>query len=186
LNNSDVLLTWETVTEVNNFGFNVERYSNSTWETLNFILGANLSNSPLFYSYLDTSVIMGSSYLYRLKQIDIVGSFKYSDTLHVSVISGVNGSEKPIARNYSVSQNYPNPFNPSTNINYELGADCHVSLKVFDILGKELVTLIDEFQNAGLHHYQFSITKNMTASGVYLFKLSAGNISFTRKMVLSK
>ena len=98
-----------------------------------------------------------------------------------------------MAAEFKLEQNYPNPFNPETVISYQLTVDSKVSLKVYDLLGREITTLVDEYQLAGIHNSQFSI-RNMPAgrqgspltSGVYLYRLSAGNFSQTKKLILLK
>ena len=85
---------------------------------------------------------------------------------------------------YSIEQNFPNPFNPSTSINYSLGVSGNVMLKVYDITGKEVSTLVNQFQNAGVHSVSFDASK--MNSGVYLYTISSGSFSQTRKMVLNK
>ena len=92
------------------------------------------------------------------------------------------GSEMP--RTYNLYQNYPNPFNPSTFIDYQLPASVFVTLKVFDVLGREIETLVNEHQNAGKHSVQFNAAK--LPSGVYFYKLEAGNYNNTKKLLLLK
>jgi aminopeptidase N len=93
---------------------------------------------------------------------------------------------------FTLSQNYPNPFNPGTIINYQLPVSEFVSLKIYDILGKEVATLVNEFQNAGNYNSQFSILNSNSAtadkfsSGIYFYTLKAGNFKETKKMILLK
>jgi hypothetical protein len=87
---------------------------------------------------------------------------------------------------YSLGQNYPNPFNPSTNISYQIPVGSHVSLKVFDILGNEVATLVDEFKSAGSYNTQFSIHNSQLSSGVYIYQINAGSFMATKKFVLMK
>ena len=104
-------LNWETKTEVNNYGFNVERRINDgDWDSIAFIEGNGNSNSPKEYSYIDKDIFAGGSkFQYRLKQIDNNGSFEYSDVVEIEVVPPDE-----------LSQNYPNPFNPSTTIRFSL------------------------------------------------------------------
>ncbi len=85
---------------------------------------------------------------------------------------------------YALHQNYPNPFNPSTQISFDLTKAGHVSLKVFDLLGREVQTLVDEVQPAGTHSITFDGTG--LPSGIYLYRLQAGDFTMTKKMVLLK
>ena len=87
---------------------------------------------------------------------------------------------------FCLSQNYPNPFNPSTLISWQLADGSKVNLKIFDVLGREIVTLVDEYQNAGIHHSTFSTQHYSMPSGVYFYQLSAGEFRTTKKMILTK
>jgi hypothetical protein len=87
---------------------------------------------------------------------------------------------------FQLLQNYPNPFNPSTAISYQLSAFSHVSLKVYDVLGREVATLVREFQQAGYYNSQFSIRNSQLPSGVYFYRLTAGNYSETKRMLVLK
>ena len=108
----------------------------------------------------------------------LFGLLKYSQSVGITNIS----SEIP--DNYKLYQNYPNPFNPKTIITYEIPENSLITLKVYDIQGKELVTLVNEFQNAGKYEAEFN--GNYLSSGVYLYKLSSENFSKTNRMVLLK
>ncbi|KAF0150809.1 MAG: hypothetical protein FD143_2486 [Ignavibacteria bacterium] len=87
---------------------------------------------------------------------------------------------------FTLSQNYPNPFNPTTVISYKLQSASHVTLKVYNVLGREVATLVDEFKNAGIYNSQFSIHNFQLSSGVYFYTLRTENFSSTLKMVLMK
>ncbi|MDQ3022726.1 MAG: T9SS type A sorting domain-containing protein, partial [Bacteroidota bacterium] len=89
-----------------------------------------------------------------------------------------------LPKEYSLKQNYPNPFNPVTNIHYELPFDNFVTIKVFDILGKEITTLVNEIKNAG--SYIVSFNGSGLSSGIYYYKIEAGNFTEIRKMLLIK
>lgn len=110
----------------------------------------------------------------------------------VTSVTGVNDYENKLPESFSLSQNYPNPFNPSTVINYSIPASAikngtnslAVSLKVYDVLGKEIATLVNETKNAGNYSIQFDSEKY--SAGVYYYNLHAGNYSQTRKMILLK
>ena len=180
-----VILNWRTVTEINNYGFQIERKndgSDSDWEEIGFVEGAGNSNSPKEYSFTDEPVKSGK-YSYRLKQIDINGDYEYSNTIEIIISS----PEK-----FELSQNYPNPFNPSTNITYVIAGneatrkskEMLVQLKVYDILGREVATLVNKKQKPGKYSVQFN-GRNF-ASGVYFYTLQAGDFVQTRKMILMK
>jgi len=119
-------------------------------------------------------------YTYRLKQLDLDGTFEYSDIVEVEVT---------IPDVFALEQNYPNPFNPSTKINFSLAVDSKVSLKVFDVLGQEVVTLISSDLVAGTHNVDFSAAS--MNSGVYFYRIEATGIDGTnftsvKKMLLTK
>jgi hypothetical protein len=99
-------------------------------------------------------------------------------------ITSVKQIGKLIPTEYSLSQNYPNPFNPSTIINYQLPVNNLVTLKVFDVIGREVATLVNERQEAG--SYQATFTAKGLSSGIYFYQLKTGSYSLTKHMVLLK
>jgi hypothetical protein len=172
--NSSVTLNWSTANEVNNFGFDIERCVNKIWQKIGFVPGNGNSNSPKEYSYVDRSPVPGGKISFRLKQIDNNGKFKYSDQIEVEIIPN----------NYSLRQNYPNPFNPSTTINYSIAKDGAVKLKVYNLIGEEVVTLVNEVKQAG--NYNISFNASTLPSGIYFYKLESGNFVNSKKMILLK
>lgn len=172
--NSCVELSWTTATETNNNGFNIERSTNknSDWQTIGFVSGNGTSTEIHNYKFSDNLTIEGT-YYYRLKQIDHDGSFTYSEVIEVS-LGSVNSFE--------LSQNYPNPFNPTTTIKYSIAEKSNVTLKVFDILGREITTLVNSELSAGNYNIQFDASS--LASGVYIYSIKAGNFSSSKKMLL--
>jgi len=104
----------------------------------------------------------------------------------LSIVTGIE-DENFVADRFELNQNYPNPFNPSTVINYTLGKDSEVSLKIFNALGQEVATLVNSFQTAGVHKVNFgSESIRRLSSGIYFYTLRAGDFSATRKMMLLK
>jgi len=178
IQNSEVHLIWSTATELNNIGFEVERsYSDqNNFAAIGFVNGKGSSTEIVYYSFIDKPVLNTDSKLfYRLKQIDLDGTFSYSDI--ISVIFDVPGG-------FALNQNYPNPFNPSTIISYQLKTDVFVSLKVYDFIGREISTLINEIKPAGKHEVIFD-AKDLP-SGTYFYTLIAGDFISTKKMMLIK
>ena len=180
VNNDEVILYWETATELNNFGFEIHRAVVSgqlteDWMNIGFVEGHGNSNSAKNYSYADNSVRAGQSYAYRLKQIDFDGKFKYSSIVDVEVSA---------PQVFSLAQNYPNPFNPSTSIEYTVPSNEYVSLKVYDVLGNLVSTLENENKEAGKYSITFDAS-NLT-SGIYFYILSTANYSQAKKMMLVK
>ncbi len=167
-----VNLSWSTATELNNHGFEIERNSDlSNWRTIGFRDGNGTTTEPQTYSYLDENISTGI-YQYRLKQIDFNGDFEYSDIVEVEIAPSV----------FSLSQNYPNPFNPSTAISYQLPANNFATLKVYDVLGNQVASLVNEQKPAGVYEVEFNASE--FGSGVYFYRLQAGTFIETKKMVL--
>jgi hypothetical protein len=119
----------------------------------------------------------------RLKQLtDSVRNF-YITTFPI----GINQISSSVPDKYNLFQNYPNPFNPVTNIRYQIPKNSLVTLKVYDILGREVETLVNEFQQAGVYETQFPNNSNINlASGIYFYKLTSGDFSAVKRMVLIK
>jgi hypothetical protein len=142
------------------------------FEGVGFVQGKGTSTEIQNYLYRDENLLSGT-YTYRLKQMDFDGSFSYSDEVQVEI------SQPDV---FYLGQNYPNPFNPSTNIKYSIPQDENVTLKVYDILGKEVTTLVNEYQQAGSFDVVFNGSN--LSSGVYYYQLKAGNFVSTKKMIL--
>ncbi len=182
-----VMLNWETATEINNYGFDIERavisnlpagrqaeVRNLSWEKIGFVNGNGNSNAPKVYSFVDDKVSAGK-YSYRLKQIDNDGQIEYSKTIEVDM----NG-----VRKFELSQNYPNPFNPTTTIKFNLPEAGTVKLTLFNILGQQIRTLVNEFKESGTHTINFDASE--LNSGMYIYKIESGSFTQTRKMTLIK
>lgn len=176
VNRRDVTLNWSTAFEINNSGFEIEKSMvNGEWYMIGFTEGNGNSNKVNNYSFTDYNLTTGK-YKYRLKQIDFNGSSEYF-YLNNEVNIGIEN-------NYKLSQNYPNPFNPSTKIDFNLPDDGNVSIRVFDMTGKELKTLVDEFKTAG--YYTIEFNGSDLSSGIYYYKLESGSFKETKKMLLIK
>jgi hypothetical protein len=172
----DLILSWSTGTEINNSGFDIERKSTTGgWSKIGFVAGHGTVNTPNSYTYTDANLSSGK-YNYRLKQIDFNGNYKYYN-LSNEVIIGTPSK-------YVLTQNFPNPFNPSTSISYEIPATNFVSLKIYDMMGKEVANLVNGTQEAGFYTVKFDASK--LASGVYFYKLQANDFTATKKLMLMK
>ncbi len=200
LNGSGVELNWETATEVNNYGFEIERQlsenrtQNTEWENIGFVQGHGNSNSPKSYEFIDHDPPTGNVQ-YRLKQIDTDGTFTYYSAI-AEVSNGItsvqeNESDKGLPTVFNLSQNYPNPFNPSTTIKYSIPVVVlspvegqHVKLKIYNILGNEVATLVDDQKAPG--NYEITFNANKLSSGLYFYKLTTGKFHQTKKMLLVK
>jgi hypothetical protein len=205
--NNEVKLSWQTATETNNSGFEVQRLQDykieklQEWDAVAFVPGFGTTTEPKSYSFIDDLSLTPNLTLtlrYRLKQIDFDGSFVYSNISEVEV-------DAPME--FSLEQNFPNPFNPSTKIKFTVPSVIAnpdgigmkqsqlVTLKVYDILGNEIATLINEEKPAGIYEVEFNSSSGISnlpagrqglMSGVYFYKLQAGNFIQTKKMVLMK
>ncbi len=182
-NGLNVELNWSTATEINNLGFEIERkVDEGQWRVVGFKEGKGTTAEPVNYAHVDDiSAVQGNSIYYRLKQIDFGGAFEYSDEILVENLT-------PVV--YSLDQNYPNPFNPATTIKFGIPEDNFVSLKVFNVLGEEVATLINEIKSAGTYNVEFNASS--LPSGMYLYVLRTGennaSSEFTsvKKMMLLK
>ena len=171
-----VKLNWVTSTETNNSGFDVERRTaDGSFSKIAFIPGKGTTVQSSLYNYIDAGLETGS-YVYRLRQIDFNGTSQYSYEINAGV-SGPN--------NFALDQNYPNPFNPSTVINFSVPKEnTLVTLKVYNSLGEEIGTLINQVVSAGNHQVNFDALG--LSSGVYFYTLSTGNFVDSKKMILMK
>jgi photosystem II stability/assembly factor-like uncharacterized protein len=178
----DVHLNWTTASEINNSGFDIERKAegSETWSKEGFVEGNGTTNKAKNYSFADHGLNTGK-YNYRLKQIDYNGNFEYFN-LSSDVIIGVPGK-------YNLSQNYPNPFNPTSKINFDLPFDSKVTMKIFDITGREITTLINDVHEAGYYTVTFNAAN--IASGMYFYRIIAeggtgSRYVMTKKMMVIK
>jgi hypothetical protein len=179
VNGNNVTLNWSTANELNNSGFDIERSSVANeWTKVGSVEGNGTTNETSSYSYTDRALATGL-YSYRLKQIDFNGNFEYFN-LSSEVNVGV-----PLS--FDLSQNYPNPFNPSTTIEFALPVDGFASITVFDMSGKQVSSLVNEFKTSGYHTVRFD--GSSLSSGNYFYKLQvtgSKNFTETKKMVLVK
>lgn len=170
-----VNLNWNTATETNNSGFNIERrWNDSGWENIGFVPGFGTSTESHSYLFKDSKLAAGL-YAYRLKQINFDGSFGYSNEVEVVITN---------PREFFLAQNYPNPFNPSTLINFSIPFDGLVNLTVYNSLGEEVAVLVNDILPAGSHSINFDASK--LTSGIYIVRMTSGNFTNLIKMNLIK
>ena len=151
----------------------------SGFKKIGFVTGAGNSNSPKNYSFMDQPTD-GTKFSYRLKQIDYDGNYKYYDAITITLTE---------SQTAELMQNSPNPFNPSTAIRFFVPNNSFVSIKIYDMLGKEVTTLINGQTNAGYHIVYWAGKDkfgNDVSSGVYLYRLTAGSFNETKKMLMMK
>jgi hypothetical protein len=176
-----VELNWKTITETNNAAFEIERSvvdakqsTKTVWKKIGSIEGHGTSNTPHEYYFVDTKV--QNTVRYRLKQIDRDGSYRYSQIVEVNVVA---------PKVFELKQNYPNPFNPSTTIEFTVPENGKATVKVFDMLGREVATLFNDIAEAGQYH-QVKFNASNLASGIYFTRLQFGDKIQLKKMMLVK
>jgi hypothetical protein len=191
---NNVTLNWITSTETNNMGFEIERFYDSkierlkNWENIGFVIGNGTTTQTQTYLFSDINLNAGR-YQYRLKQIDFDGTSEYSNIIETEIF---------IASDFILEQNYPNPFNPGTTIKYSIpnvtlssssraesrDEGSRVQLKIYDILGNEVASLVNENKPAG--NYEVIFNSQNLSSGVYFYKLSFGKLEVVKKMILMR
>ncbi|WKZ69759.1 MAG: T9SS type A sorting domain-containing protein [Melioribacteraceae bacterium] len=191
-----ILLEWETATEINNYGFEVQKSedriqnSEESWEAIGFVHGHGTTNSPKYYEFTDSELPYSEEVRYRLKQIDNDGTFDYSKIVTVDLTT-ITDIDDELIYEFTLDQNYPNPFNPSTTIRFtvpNVGTSRDLSLQtsliVYDILGREIAILLNEKLNSG--NYEVTFDASHLTSGMYLYKLIHGNFEATKKLLFVK
>ncbi|MBE2279661.1 MAG: T9SS type A sorting domain-containing protein [Ignavibacteriaceae bacterium] len=175
INGKEVLLNWTTATETNNLGFEIQRsISGADFSRIGFVDGQGSTTTPYTYSFSDFASSFSKA-SYRLKQVDLDGSFTYSEVIEVDLL--------PF--NFNLSQNFPNPFNPSTKISFSIPQNSIVNLAIYDISGQKVNELINNKEfTAGVYTIDFDAGR--FTSGVYFYKLEAGGFSEVKKMTLLK
>jgi hypothetical protein len=175
-------LRWTTATETNNYGFEIEKNVSSTWNKIGYVEGHGTTYAPQSYTFVDGRLngvggqaSAAGNVLYRLKQIDRDGKFKYSKVVE-AIIADV--------KTFALDQNYPNPFNPSTSITFSVPVAGKTTLKIYNLLGQEVATLVNGVIEAGTYSEQFNAAA--LPSGIYLYSLKAGMFSETKHMILIK
>lgn len=173
---NEVTLSWTTLKEINNTGFDIERKltASNDWTRAGFVEGKGTVTGPNDYSFTET--VNSGKYNYRLKQIDVNGNFEYFNLSNEVVVG--------IPESYSLSQNYPNPFNPSTRINYSVKEEGNVNIVLYNIYGKEVATIFNGNRTAGFYNVRFDASG--LSSGVYFYRIISGNFTDTKRMTLVK
>jgi hypothetical protein len=185
IDNNVVKLEWETVSEMKNFGFYVQKYNNVTksFETVSELIpGAGTTLQPQSYAWTDNHAT-GSDLQYRLEQLDSDGLKHYFGPIMINP-NGVN-DEQLVPAVFKLNQNYPNPFNPSTKISFSLATSGYTSLKVYNILGKEVASLFAGNAEAG-RMYNVNFDAKSITSGMYFYKLQSGNKTEVKKFTILK
>jgi hypothetical protein len=174
-NSEKVVINWTTATELNNQGFEIERLMNEyEWETIGFVEGHGTTTEPQKYIYIDDiSGFTSNLIAYRLKQLDLDGSYEYSEVINVDNLTPLD---------FMLHQNYPNPFNPVTTISYSVPEKGFVTIAIYDVIGNEVTTLVNEEQQAGNYSCKFNASE--LHSGAYFYRIQAVDFVETKKMIL--
>jgi hypothetical protein len=174
-NGKEVILNWSTATELNNQLFEVQRsFEGSDFATVGFVNGKGTTTERQDYSYSD-EVFTNGKYSYRLKQIDYLGSYEYSDVVEVDFRT---------FNSYLLERCYPNPFNPTTTIGFGIQNKSNVKITILNAIGEEVAVVLNEEREAGFHQVEFNAAG--LPSGVYFYQLKAGEFISTKKMILLK
>jgi hypothetical protein len=164
----NTILKWKTATEVNNYGFEIERslvtghQSLAKWEKIGFVQGNGNSNSPKMYEFTDKHPMSGKNF-YRLKQIDNDGNYEYSHEVEVDI--------KNAPDNFEFFNNYPNPANPVTTIKFGLPVRSSVSINIYNTLGELVTQLTNEVKDPG--YYEVRWDASNVSSGIYFYIIRA-------------
>ncbi|MEW6684710.1 MAG: S8 family serine peptidase [Candidatus Edwardsbacteria bacterium] len=196
---NNILLIWETASEVDNYQWQIERNTDFTdekpdehrWTVIATIPGQGTKPTPTQYSFVDRDVTFGVTYAYRLVDIDIAGLVTYYPLEPIIVTAGGSLAHWGRCKLY---QNAPNPFSSQTAIRYslsaishELSAISHTTLKIYNLAGQLVKTLINEPKSPGVYKISWDgrdDTGKQVANGIYFYRLEAGGFSATRKMIL--
>ena len=172
---NSVNLTWQTATELNNSGFEVQRKTeNSNWNKVGFVEGAGTTTESRSYSFSDAYSGQGTV-SYRLKQIDFDGTSTYSKVINVDINAPAD---------FKLNQNYPNPFNPSTTVSFTIPKASNVKLIIYNQIGQQVGELVNRNLEAGSYNYTWNAANQ--SSGIYFYELQANEFKSVRKMTLIK
>jgi hypothetical protein len=186
-NGSGVLLEWMTVSEINNYGFYVQRRRDNEqqWTELQgFVPGHGTTTEPQFYSYVDNTITEIGLYHYRLRQVDLDGTSHLTPAISINITS-LTSVEEIAPKVFQLLQNYPNPFNPATTIKFSVENTGYTTLELYNVLGQKVATLFSDVAEAG-RYYRVKVDGTTLASGMYIYRLQSGNRTDLKKMLLLK
>jgi len=187
-----ILIHWTTATEANNAGFNIYRsqQENGDYVKINgtMIPGQGDAATGHSYSYTDRPDQAGT-YYYKLEDIAINGQTTFHGPIQVTGVTSVAIDQMVIPDHFELSQNYPNPFNPETHIQFALPRDEQVRITIYDLQGQLVRTMVNERKSAGTYSVIWNGRDEngvKVSSGVYFYRIDAGEFTMTRKMILMK
>jgi len=175
-----VILSWETASEENNIGYVILRSDSKNGDFIVLTENYIKNNEDKTYKFIDENIESNKKYYYRLESIDMNGMYSILETISITIKS---------PKNYALYQNYPNPFNPTTNIKFDLPREENVTLKVYNILGQEVKTLVDRKMESGFHSVKWDGTNNFgikVSSGVYIYQIRGGKFVQAKRMLFLK
>ena len=177
--NGNVELSWMTITETNNSGFEIEKASSlmmpaPQWEVIGYAEGEGTTTEPQSYSYVDKNTSIGS-FVYRLKQIDFDGTSSYSNIVEIEIAA---------PNSFALEQNYPNPFNPTTTIRFSIPIEADVKLNVYNALGQDVAEILNGRLKEGYHEVDFDA--GSLTSGIYFYRLESDKFVDVKKMIIIK
>ncbi len=178
VNGNSAILKWVTLSESDNFGFEIQRkFAEKDFQIIGFISGQNTTSEPQYYTFTDKNLSPGV-FNYRLKQIDLDGSFQFSPTLALEIKA---------PGHFRLVKNFPNPFNPATWITYEMDRDAFVKITIINTSGQRVKTLIDNFRTKGLHRILWDgrdDENQIVAGGIYFCQMKSESVFSTLKLIL--
>lgn len=171
-----VILSWQTATELNNAGFEIQKsVDKENWFSIGFVEGNGTSSTEHYYKFEDINAVQGQ-YNYRLKQMNYDGSYQYSKVIEIF---------NPLVKEYALFQNYPNPFNPNTIIEYQIPEETIVNISLYDIIGRKVKELINEKKQQG--NYTVELSGGELSSGIYLYRIiTSSGYDSSKKLILLK
>jgi len=173
----NVILNWSTASELNNLGFEIERSDgNKEFLRLGFVEGHGTTTEKQEYLFTDNTLLNEGNYSYRLKQIDLDGTVTYSEVIEIEFNN--------LPTSFTLYQNYPNPFNNSTIIKYEVPEEKIVTIRIYNAIGEDVVTLVNEVKKAG--RYSVTFNADNLPSAIYFYRIATDNFVETKKMILLK
>ena len=175
---NQVEVTWKTVSETNNYGFEIyrKRGESGEWLKVDFVQGHGTTLAPQSYSYIDASLTFGR-YYYQIRQVDLDGTSETFPAMEVTVGA--------VSQTLTLEQNYPNPFNPSTLIEFVVPMSGHATMTVYNVLGQEVATLFEGNAEAGRINTARFNASNLP-SGLYFYTLKSAGQTETKRMLLTK
>lgn len=177
LDDKKVLLSWQTASELNNRGFEVQRkFKNFDYATIGFVDGKGTTTEKQFYNFTDSPSEDGV-YSYRLKQIDFDGEFQFSNEIEINLQT---------VSYLVLEQNYPNPFNNRTVLRFATADTRWITLKLYDMLGREVLTVVNEILEPGLYEREINFSEYNFPTGMYFYELNDGRSTIVKKLIYMK